>query len=73
MIPPFMLLFHHNPASRTAVISIPDTGSFLGLSVVSIQSSFDTSHFDTSLFIRGVNSSTYLAYRTKIFTQNFTA
>ena len=42
MIPPFPLLFHHNPASQTAVISIPDTGSFLGLSVVLIQSSFDT-------------------------------
>ena len=33
----------------------------LDLLVVSIQSCFNTSCFDTSLFIRGVNSSTYLA------------
>ena len=35
-----------------------------------IQSCFDTSRFDTSLFTRGENSSTYLAYKAKIFTQN---
>ena len=33
----------------------------LDLLVVSIQSCFDTSRFNTSLFIRDVNSSTYLA------------
>ena len=54
--PAFPLLFYYNPTSRTAVISIQDTGSFLGLPVVSIQSCFDT-----SLFIRGINSSTCYA------------
>ena len=33
----------------------------LDLLVVSIQNCFDTSRFNTSLFIRDVNSSTYLA------------
>jgi len=33
----------------------------LDLLVISIQSCFNTSRFDTSLFIRGVNSSPYLA------------
>ena len=33
----------------------------LDLLVVSIQSCFDTGRFNTSLFIRDVNSSTYLA------------
>ena len=33
----------------------------LDLLVVSIQNCFDTSCFNTSLFIRDVNSSTYLA------------
>ena len=39
--------------------------------VLSIQSRFDSSRFDTSLFSRIVNSFTYLAFKERrIFTQN---